>query len=216
MELAHIGLVDVAPEEHVRHVGHRGDRRAVVERVGLDHRVADLDRHVEDHAVDRRADLRIAQLLEPARNAVLHDLEVLFGILQLLHGLVERHAALLGLLVRNDAFGVQGRRAVVFAAGLRQRNLGHRHARFGARKLAHFGNDLHRGDYLAFAHRLSGLLVDVGDDARNLGFYHHFVARFDLARGHHELFERVQLGLYDRVDDLRRTGFLPQEPEGSQ
>ena len=215
-ELAHVRLIDVAPEEHVRHVGHRGDRRAVVERVGLNHRVADLDRHVEDHAVDRRTYLRVAQFLETARYAVLHDFEVLPGVLQLLFGLGEGGAALLGLLVRDDAFRVQSRRAVVFAAGLRQRDFGHRDARFGARQLAHFGYDLHRGDHFALAHRLSGLLADVGDDARDLGFDQHLVARFDLARGHHELFERVQFGLYDRVDDLHRTGFLPQEPEGSQ
>ena len=216
MELAHVGLVDVAPEEHVRHVGNRGDGRAVVEGVGLDHRVSDLDRDVEDHAVDRRTDLGVAQLLVTAGDAVLDDLHVLLGVLQLLLRFPKRGAALLVLLVRHHALLVQGFRAVEFATGLVQRYFGHRDARFGARQLTHFGDDLHRGDHLALADHLSGLLVDVGDDARNLGLDEHLVARLDLARGDHVLFERVEFGLHDRVDDLYGAGLLPQEPERSE
>ena len=91
-----------------------------------------------------------------------------------------------------------------------------RDARFGARKLSHLRDDLHRGDHLALAHHLAGLLVDVGNDTRNLGLDQHLVAGFDLAGGDHELFERVEFGLYDRVDYLYRTGLLPQEHERSE
>ena len=63
------------------------------------------------------------------------------------------------LLVRDDALVVQRFRAAEFAAGLRQRYFGYRDARFGARKLSHLRDDLHRGDHLApFAHHLPGLL----------------------------------------------------------
>lgn len=109
-----------------------------------------------------------------------------------------------------------GFRAAEFAAGLRQRYFGYRDARFGARKLSHLRDDLHRGDHLALAHHLAGLLVDVGNDTRNLGLDQHLVAGFDLAGGDHELFERVEFGLYDRVDYLYRTGLLPQEHERSE
>ena len=88
--------------------------------------------------------------------------------------------------------------------------------RFGARKLSHLRDDLNRGDHLALAHHLAGLLVDVGNDTRNLGLDQHLVAGFDLAGGDHELFERVEFGLYDRVDYLYRTGLLPQEHERSE
>ena len=216
MQLADVRFVDVAPEEHVRHVGYGGDGRTVVERVGLDHRVSDLDRHVEDHTVDRRSDLRVAELLVAAGDAVLDDLQVLLGVQQFLLGFLEVGAPLLELLVRDDALVVQRFRAAEFAAGLRQRYFGYRDARFGARKLSHLRDDLHRGDHLALAHHLAGLLVDVGNDTRNLGLDQHLVAGFDLAGGDHELFERVEFGLYDRVDYLYRTGLLPQEHERSE
>ena len=56
LDLRDLGLVDAALEDHVVHVGDHRDRRARVEVVGLDHREADLDRHVDHHAVDRRGD----------------------------------------------------------------------------------------------------------------------------------------------------------------
>ena len=60
VQAADVGFIDIAPEEHVAHVGDRGDRGAVVEGVGLDHRVADLDRYVEDHTRDGGAYLGVA------------------------------------------------------------------------------------------------------------------------------------------------------------
>ena len=60
VQAADVGFIDIAPEEHVAHVGDRGDRGAVVEGIGLDHRVADLDRYVEDHTRDGGAYLGVA------------------------------------------------------------------------------------------------------------------------------------------------------------
>ena len=56
LDLRDLGLVDAAVEDHVVHVGDRRDRGAGVEVVGLDHREAVLDRHVDHHAGGRRGD----------------------------------------------------------------------------------------------------------------------------------------------------------------
>ena len=124
-EFAHVGLVDFALELHVGHVGHSGDGGAVVEGVGLDDRVADLDGHVEDHAVDGGTYLRVAQILIALGDAVLDDFHVFAGIAQFLLGLGQRGAALLVLLVGDDPSFVEHLCAVVLAAGLGKGDFGH-------------------------------------------------------------------------------------------
>src|SRR5690554_1114314 len=61
-ELADLGLVDLAHEKHVAQVGHRGDGGAVVEIVGLDHRVPRFNGHVEDGAAHGGAYQRVTRL----------------------------------------------------------------------------------------------------------------------------------------------------------
>ena len=149
-------------------------------------------------------------------NTGFDDFQVVFGILELLFGLAQGGLPLLELLLRYHAFGIEGFGAFELLAGLVEREPGHRHAGFGGIEGSHFGNDLHRSDDVALFYTVAGLAEHLGNDTRDLGLDEHLVAGFDLAGGDHELFERVEFGLYDRVDYLYRTGLLPQEHERSE
>ena len=162
--------------------------------------------------VDRRTYLRVAQFLETARYAGSSRFRGSPSAFCSSSSALAQGGAAPARpprprrrLSRSKAVG-----AVVFACGSAPSEIsGHRDARFG-------GIDSWPISGTTFTVAItSPLLTDcpaclaehVGDDARDLGLDQHLVARFDLARGHHELFERVQFGLYDRVDDLHRTGF---------
>ena len=213
IQMAHVGFIDLAPEKHVRHIGDGGDGRPVVERVGLDHRVADFDGNVEHHAVDGRSDLRVAQLLVTLGDAVAHDFEVVLGVLHLLPGFSQLGLALLVLLFRDDPLVVEGTGALGLLFGLGKGDAGHVHTRFGAVERPHFRDDLHGGQHFALAHLVAGFAHHRRYDARDLGFDEHLVAGFDFARCDHVLPDGVDPGLDDGVNHLDRPGLVPQKDE---
>ena len=73
-EAAHLGLVDVAAEDEVGHVGYGGDSCTVVEGVAEDYGVTDLDGDVEDAAADGAADEGVGRGGVGGGDAVANDL----------------------------------------------------------------------------------------------------------------------------------------------
>ena len=57
MDTTDFRLVYFPLKDHIVHIGNGSDRRTVIERVRLDHRITDLDRHIQDHTSDSGTDL---------------------------------------------------------------------------------------------------------------------------------------------------------------
>mgnify|MGYP000293769289 CR=1 FL=1 len=120
---------------------------------------------------------------------------------------------LLELVEGDDVLPVEFFGAFVFAPGLFQIYFRLLDSRFGVVEGTHLRNDLHGSDYVALPHHVACLLVQGGDDARNLGLDEYFVARFDLSGGYHELGDGVADGRHYPVDGLDRPRLVPQEDE---
>ena len=181
----------VGPRAVFVHVGHDAYCRAVVERIGLDDRVAHLDGNVQYHAVYRGTYLGIAYFGVAGDDAVAYDFQIVACALEVLFRNPELCLRLLELVEGDDVLPVEFFGAFVFAPGLFQIYFRLLDSRFGVVEGTHLRNDLHGSDYVALPHHVACLLVQGGDDARNLGLDEYFVARFDLSGGYHELGDGV-------------------------
>ena len=181
-QLSHFGLVDIAAEDEVVHVGHAGNGGTVVERIAQDDRVAHLYGNVEDDAADGGAHERARGLGIALRHTVANHLQVIVGGSLLLLGLLQRLAFLFKLVGTDQFFLEQFILALEVDSGLCQVNLSQAHAALGRTELRHVGNHLHLGDDFSRLHIVAGLLHNLRDDAAHLRFHVHFVARLNLSR----------------------------------
>ena len=103
LESAYLGFVYFPAENHVIQVGDRSDGCSVVEGIGLDDRVSDLHRNVENHPRDGGTNLRITHFGISAGDTVLDDLQIVFCVLHLFFGSRKGGLALLEFLFRDNS-----------------------------------------------------------------------------------------------------------------
>ena len=158
--------------------GDAGYRRSVVEGVAQNHRVAHLNGNVEYQSADGRADKRAARAGVTARHAVANHLERVYGGSIFLACLVECLAHVVVLLGADELLVVELFLTVVVNLRLLQVYFRQPDAALCRTKLPHVGYNLNLGYHLAGLHHLARLLVDFGNDAADLRFHFHLVARF--------------------------------------
>ena len=214
-EATHFGLVDVAAEDEVAHIGNAGNGGTVVERVGKDDRVTNFHGHVEDEARDGRADEGARCRCIRARNAIANHLQLVVGGGKFLACLtiVLRHFVV--LVGGNVAFVEQRFHAVVVDFRLIGIDVGESDTRLCRRELLHIRNHFNFCDDFACLHHIARLFVDVGDDARNLRFYVYFVAWFDFSRDDGRAHDVLHFGCKLLIDNGLRLRLLPKENECS-
>ena len=75
MQPSHLGLIHIALEYKILHVGHRGYGGSIIERVAQDDGVAHLDRHIQYQSVDGAANECCAHLGIAQRDTIPDDIE---------------------------------------------------------------------------------------------------------------------------------------------
>ena len=204
-QLSDLGLVDVAAENQVIHVGHGGDCRTVVEGVAQNDGVAHFHGNIEDQTADGTSDKRAAGTGIAAGYAIAHDFQIVGGSFHLLSALVVGLERLLVFLTAHQALVIKDLLPLIVGLGLSDIDLGKANTGLSGTELVHVGDDLHLGDDFTLRDLVAGLFENFRDDARDLWLHADFVARLYLA-GHNggladvahlwlELFIDIGLGL---------------------
>src|SRR5690554_409434 len=213
-ELPHFRFVDLAHEEHVAEVGYRGNGGAVVEVVGLDHRVARLYRYVEDGAGHGGTYQGVTGLCRALGDPGADEAQVVGGGAQLLLVVVVLQLHPFELFTRYHLVLVELPVALVVDTALVGRQLCPLYTGFGTAQIHHVGHYLYPRDDVARLYRLARLLEYLGHDARELGLDKDLVARVDLSCGHGSFLDVSHRGGLDMVSHRLGTRFLPQKHEG--
>ena len=214
MESAHFRFVHLADEKHVGHVSDRGDGCTFAEGSDLLYGIADLDRYLENGAVDTRAHNGVSGLSCGGSDTLFHNGEVVLRNPKFLLRLEILQFGLVVILACYNALDVQCRVTHEHVAYIAQVDLGEAYTRLGAAERLHVGHHPDLGDGFAFLYGLSRLFVDFGHEALNLGFDSHLVARLDLASDDGAFFKVTALHTLHLI--LHGFGLLafPKEKEG--
>ena len=214
-QFADLGLVDFALENELVHIGDFSDGGAVVHGVGLNHRAADLDGHIEDKAGDGGAHESVALLCVEAADALAHNVvgvacgfEFLAGLaVSLLRGLI--------FLARYHVFCEKLLVAVEFRGGVAELDFGSIDAALGVGELRGVGDNFDFGYHIAFFYKVAGFNVDFADNARNLRFDFDFVARFDFAGEHGVALDGKMTWIGGCIDLLFLLAVVVEKYEGT-
>ncbi len=166
------------------HVGDRRDRRAVVEGVALDDRIALLEGYFENHPVDRRPHEGVRGVPRLAGAALLDQLEVIDRSLQLLLGLLVIQLELPEGGLRHRAVGQRPGVALELALRSLEPQPCEPHAALGVVEVDHVRNDSDLGHQIAGRDNVTGFDEERLDDPRHLRLDLDLLPRHDRPGGH--------------------------------
>ena len=187
-------FIDLTTEDQVRHVGHTGDGRALIEGVGLNDLVAHFDRHIEHHAVDSAGDHGVGCFTCAAGSPFFHNAQVVFRSQLLFLGLEVGRFRLLEILLRYDSRSQQRLLALKVTPAVFQRNAAAFHPALGRGQCRHIGHHPHTGQDGSGRDRISSFHKQRIHDAADLRLDEDFFAGPNRARTHR---------LLDDVGDAR-------------
>ena len=199
MNASDLRLIHIAFEDHIAHICHRSNRGTIVEIVRLNHRVSHLYGNIENHTGDGAANLCRTGDIGVLGDAVANDLQRTLRIVSLLDRLQVVCPAHVKILLGNHPLLEKLLVPLVGFLHLFQRDLRHIDPALGAIQLHHLRNHLDGRDNLSLLHHLTGLLAQLGNDARDLRFDLHLVARLHISRRDRLGNHRVSLGRNDLI-----------------
>ena len=215
MDTADFRLVYFPPKDHIAHIGNSSDRRTVVESIRLDHRVTDLDRHIQDHTSDSRTNLCRTGSGRPFGDTFTDNLKSILSVLCLFLRLFIVGKRCFVIFFGDNPLFMQLFIPLEGSTNLFEADLRHPYTRFGTIQLNHFRDNLDTSNDLPFFHHLSSFFQQFGDDTRHLWFDKDFITRFDLSGRHGLRLNRVTCRGNQLIESNDRLRFLPQEIESA-
>ena len=215
MDTSYFCFIHFSPEDHIVHIGYGSNRRTVVKRIRLDHRITNFNRNIQNHTGNGRTNLCRTGGSRPAWNTFTDNLQCILCIFCFfLCFLIIRQRGLIIFLGNNSLF-IQFFITFVGCRDLFQIDTSHTDTRFSTVQLNHFRDYLDLCNDLTFLHHLTGLLQQFGDDTGHLRFDKYLITRFHLSCRHSLRLYWVAFGSYHFIHGDDRLCFFPQEVESA-
>ena len=102
MQTAHLCFIHITAENQVVHVSYGGNGGSIIEGVRHDDRVTNLDRYIQNQAIDGATYQRAAERSAALGDTLLYNLQVILGRLQLFARLLHTYFTLFKLFTANQ------------------------------------------------------------------------------------------------------------------